>query len=98
MEEGQTIQWPNEKEKEGQTMILHIKLNIEQHEPHKIPGMRSGDPEGKEVPSPLVAIVVDLLLKSFKKKSTSTKHNKYVVNQNLEHIDDVSIRELFTII
>jgi hypothetical protein len=28
-------------------------------------------------------------------KNTSTKHNKYVVNQKLEHCDDISCRELF---
>ena len=28
-------------------------------------------------------------------KNTSTKENKYVVNQNLEHVDDISFRELF---
>jgi hypothetical protein len=28
-------------------------------------------------------------------KNTSTKDNKYVVNQKLEHIDDISFRELF---
>ena len=28
-------------------------------------------------------------------KNTSTKHNKYVVNQSLAHIDDISFRELF---
>jgi hypothetical protein len=27
--------------------------------------------------------------------NTSTKHNKYVVNQNLEHVADISFRELF---
>ena len=27
--------------------------------------------------------------------NTSTKQNKYVVNQNLEHVDDISCRELF---
>jgi hypothetical protein len=26
-------------------------------------------------------------------KNTSIKHNKYVVNQNLEHVDDISFRE-----
>jgi hypothetical protein len=25
----------------------------------------------------------------------STKHNKYVVNQKLEHFDDISFRELY---
>jgi hypothetical protein len=33
--EGETTQWPKEK---GQTMIyktIHIKLKIEQHEPHQ---------------------------------------------------------------
>jgi hypothetical protein len=28
-------------------------------------------------------------------KNTSTKDNKYVVNQKLEHVDDISFRELF---
>ena len=28
-------------------------------------------------------------------KNTSTKENKYVVNQQLEHVDDISFRELF---
>ena len=28
-------------------------------------------------------------------KNTSTKHNKYVVNQKLEHVDDIIFRELF---
>ena len=28
-------------------------------------------------------------------KNTSTKHIKYVVNQKLEHIEDISFRELF---
>jgi hypothetical protein len=28
-------------------------------------------------------------------KNTSTKENKYVVNQKLEHVDDISFRELF---
>ena len=27
-------------------------------------------------------------------KKTSTKHNKYAVNENLEHVDDISFREL----
>ena len=87
MEVGQTIQKPKEK---------RTKLNIEQHKPHNIPGLRSGAPKGKPVPAPLVAAVVDLLLKSW--KNTFTKRNKYIVNQNLEHIDDVNIRELVTII
>ena len=29
-------------------------------------------------------------------KNTSTKDNKYVVNQKLEHVDDISFRELFS--
>jgi len=28
-------------------------------------------------------------------KNTSTKENKYVVNQTLEHVDDISFREIF---
>jgi hypothetical protein len=28
-------------------------------------------------------------------KNMSTKQNKYVVNQTLEHVDDISFRELF---
>ena len=28
-------------------------------------------------------------------KNTSTKHNKYVVNEKLENVDDISFRELF---
>jgi hypothetical protein len=28
-------------------------------------------------------------------KNTSTKYNKYAVNQKLEHVDDISFRELF---
>ena len=28
-------------------------------------------------------------------KNTSTKHSKYVVNQKLEHVEDISFRELF---
>jgi hypothetical protein len=28
-------------------------------------------------------------------KNTFTKDNKYVVNQKLEHVDDISFRELF---
>jgi hypothetical protein len=28
-------------------------------------------------------------------KNTSTKDNKYVVNQKLEHVDDISFRERF---
>jgi hypothetical protein len=28
-------------------------------------------------------------------KNTSTKNNKYVVNQKLEHVVDISFRELF---
>jgi hypothetical protein len=28
-------------------------------------------------------------------KNTSTKHSKYVVNQKLDHFDDISFRELF---
>jgi hypothetical protein len=28
-------------------------------------------------------------------KNTSTKHNKYVVNQKLEHVEDISFREFF---
>jgi hypothetical protein len=31
-------------------------------------------------------------------KNTSTKYNKYVVNQKLELVDDISLRELFPII
>jgi len=27
-------------------------------------------------------------------KNTSTKHNKYVVNQKVKHVDDISFREL----
>jgi D-mannonate dehydratase len=27
--------------------------------------------------------------------TTPAKHNKYVVNQNLEHVDDVSFRKLW---
>jgi len=29
-------------------------------------------------------------------KNTSTKDNKYVVNQKLEHVDDISFREHFS--
>ena len=29
-------------------------------------------------------------------KNTSTKHNKYVVNQKLGHVDDISFRERFS--
>ena len=29
-------------------------------------------------------------------KNTSIKHNKYVVNQKLEHVDDISFRQLFS--
>jgi hypothetical protein len=54
MEVGQIIQWPKEK---------RTKVNIEQHKPHNIPGLRTGAPKGKTVPAPLVAAVVDLLLK-----------------------------------
>jgi hypothetical protein len=28
-------------------------------------------------------------------KNTTTKYEKYVVNQKLEHVDDISFRELF---
>jgi hypothetical protein len=28
-------------------------------------------------------------------KNTSTKHNKYIVNQKLQHVEDISFRELF---
>jgi len=28
-------------------------------------------------------------------KNTFTKDNKYVVNQKLEHVDDISFREMF---
>ena len=28
-------------------------------------------------------------------KNTSTKHSKYVVNQKLQHADDINFRELF---
>ena len=28
-------------------------------------------------------------------KNTTTKHKKYVVNQKLEHVDDISFRERF---
>jgi bisphosphoglycerate-dependent phosphoglycerate mutase len=28
-------------------------------------------------------------------KTTSTKDNKYVVNQKLEHVDDINFKELF---
>ena len=28
-------------------------------------------------------------------KNTSSKHSKYVVNQKLEHVEDISFRELF---
>ena len=28
-------------------------------------------------------------------KNTSTKDNKYVVNQKIEHVDDISFKELF---
>jgi hypothetical protein len=28
-------------------------------------------------------------------KNTSTKHNKYIVNQKLENVEDISLRELF---
>jgi len=43
------------KRKKGQTTIyktLHIKLKIEQHEPHKKPFVNSGAPEGLAVPAP----------------------------------------------
>jgi len=33
---------------------LHIQLKIEQHEPDLKPGVNSGAPEGKAVPTPLV--------------------------------------------
>jgi len=45
------------KRAKGQTMIyktLHIQLKIEQHEPDLKPGVNSGAPEGKAVPTPLV--------------------------------------------
>jgi len=28
-------------------------------------------------------------------KATSTKHNKYAVNQKLEYFDDISVRNIF---
>ena len=28
-------------------------------------------------------------------ENTSTKHNKYCVNQRLEHVDDICFREVF---
>jgi hypothetical protein len=28
-------------------------------------------------------------------KNSSAKHSKYVVNQKLEHVDDINFRELF---
>jgi hypothetical protein len=28
-------------------------------------------------------------------KNTSTKHNKFVFNQKLEHVEEISFRELF---
>ena len=37
---------------------IHIKLKIEQHEPHNKLGVNSGAPEGSPVPTPLVAPVV----------------------------------------
>jgi hypothetical protein len=51
----------NRKGTKGQTTIykiLHIKLKIEQHEPHWKPGVNPGAPEGWAVPTPLVAPVV----------------------------------------
>jgi hypothetical protein len=52
------------KTTKGQTTILktiHIKLKIEQYQPHKKPGVNSGAPEGWEVLAPLVALVVVLI-------------------------------------
>ena len=37
---------------------IHIKLKIEQHEPHKKPEVNSGAPEGLAVPATLVTPVV----------------------------------------
>ena len=53
--EGQTTQWPKEKSTKGQqrSTNIHIKLKIEQHEPHYKPGVNSGSPEGLAVPVPL---------------------------------------------
>jgi len=49
----------------GQTIIskaLHRNLKIEKHEPHKHPGVNSGDPEGYAVSALHVSLVVLLLL------------------------------------
>ena len=53
IEEEQTAQWPKEKgqkEKDKRTnndlQNIHIKLKIEQHEPHWKPGANSCDPKG----------------------------------------------------
>jgi len=40
---------------------LHRKLKIEQHEPHKKPGVNPGTPEGLTIPAPHVTSVVLLL-------------------------------------
>ena len=57
MEEGQTKQCPNEKKRDkrtNQTLIYKTqdrKLQIEQHEPHLSPALKSGAPEGLAVPA-----------------------------------------------
>jgi len=51
------------KRTKGQSTIyktLHIKLKIEQHEPHRKPGVRTGTPEGLAVPAIHVTPVVFL--------------------------------------
>jgi hypothetical protein len=46
--EGQTRQWPKEKQRKGQITMyktLHRKLKIEQHEPHKNRRVNAGAQE-----------------------------------------------------
>ena len=52
---------------------------------------KKGTGQREEEPTIGTHMNADCLLK----KNTSTKHNKYVVNQKLEHCDDISCRELF---
>jgi hypothetical protein len=37
---------------------IHIRLNMEHHQPYWKPGMNLGSPEGEAAPAPLLALVV----------------------------------------
>jgi hypothetical protein len=46
IKEGQTTQWPKKRTQTTIYKTQHRKLQIEQHEPHLSPALKSGAPEG----------------------------------------------------